>query len=145
MSDEELLAYLDFSASHWSAERRELHEKLQNVEYSWMIKVKERDDAYEENARLIAERDEAQRHVEELQEKLNPEHSCACSYDHAGTICGFHSPMLEKAEAEIARLRGLLRRSRNQFEVLVDHGDWHEEPEGLVAIIDAALATEDTP
>jgi predicted nuclease with TOPRIM domain len=70
------------------AERRELHEKLQNVEYSWMIKVKERDDAYEENARLIAEVQAGHDRTDRWQDRYQDEADRA-----------------EKAETEVARLK----------------------------------------
>ncbi len=54
----------------------------------------------EANARIA----ELERHVEELQDKINPEHGCACSYDRPGDVCAVHSPALAKAEARIAEL-----------------------------------------
>jgi len=44
-------------------------------------------------------------HIEELQEKIDAETSCACSYDNPDDVCMGHSPALEKAKAEIERLR----------------------------------------
>lgn len=35
---------------------------------------------------LVRERDEALRHVEQLQEKLDPKNSCACCYDYPDAI-----------------------------------------------------------
>jgi chromosome segregation ATPase len=54
----------------------------------------------------------AERHVEELQEKVDADTSCACSYDAPGDVCLSHSPALkaalaraEKAEAEVEHQR----------------------------------------
>lgn len=88
-----------------------------------------------------AERDEALRHVEQLQDKLDPEHSCACCYDRADTICGHHSPMLAKAEAERDEARALLREIPKCVVI------WKDNPEtrSVRAHIDALLAkTEGT-
>lgn len=53
---------------------------------------------------LQRENGELKQHVEELQEKIDPEKDCACSYDEAGAVCASHSPMLKAAKGEILRL-----------------------------------------
>jgi cell division septum initiation protein DivIVA len=57
---------------------------------------------------LQRENETLKQHVEELQEKIDPEKDCACSYDEAGAVCAAHSPMLKAAEAEVKRLREAL-------------------------------------
>lgn len=63
-------------------------------------------------ARTVAEGREAlteverqARHIGELQNKIDAEKSCACSYDAPGDVCVAHSPALAAARAEIERLR----------------------------------------
>jgi hypothetical protein len=72
---------------------------------------------------LVCERDEALRHVEQLQDKLDPEHSCACCYDRPDITCGHHSPMLAKAEAERDEARAALREARAAMHAVVT-GDY---------------------
>jgi hypothetical protein len=47
--------------------------------------------------------------VEVLRDKLCGVETCGCSYDKPEDICACHSPMMRKAQAEVARLRGALR------------------------------------
>ena len=47
-------------------------------------------------------------HIKELQEKIDAEKSCACSFDAPGDICAAHSPALAEARAEVERLRAAL-------------------------------------
>lgn len=44
-------------------------------------------------------------HVTALQAKIDPDKSCACSFDTPDDVCAVHSPKLAAAEAELARLR----------------------------------------
>lgn len=106
-----------------------------------------------------ARAEKAEAHVEELQAKLDPEHSCACSYDHAGAVCGHHSPELarviaerdatfalmlaraEKAEAESVRRTDLLREAGSLIAYMLEHGEWYS-PEAVLARIDAELKGE---
>ena len=60
--------------------------------------VRERDD-------LLAEVERQARHIEELQQKLDAEKSCACSYDAPGDVCAAHSPTLAEERAKVERLR----------------------------------------
>lgn len=61
--------------------------------------------AADEIERQRAELDKAQRHIEMLQAKLDAEKSCACAYDDPNEVCLPHSPLLEKARAEIEQLQ----------------------------------------
>ena len=45
------------------------------------------------------------KHVAELQQKIDAEMSCGCSYDAPGDVCSWHSPALAAAQAEVKRLR----------------------------------------
>lgn len=55
--------------------------------------------------KLVSEVERQARHIDELQEKIDAEKSCACSYDAPGDVCSTHSPALVAARAEIERLR----------------------------------------
>jgi len=55
--------------------------------------------------KLRAELDNAQHHIEMLQAKLDAEKSCACAYDDPNEVCLPHSPLLEKARAELDMTR----------------------------------------
>jgi len=59
----------------------------------------------EEVERLRAEVERQAHHIKELQEKIDAEKSCACSFDAAGDVCAVHSPALMDARAEVERLR----------------------------------------
>lgn len=59
--------------------------------------------AADEIEKLRAELDNAQHHIEMLQAKLDAEKSCACAYDDPNEVCLPHSPLLEKARAELDR------------------------------------------
>lgn len=61
-------------------------------------------------ARAEVERQE--RHIKELQGKIDAEKSCCCSYDAPGDVCGVHSPALMDARAEVERLREVIRTIR---------------------------------
>ena len=61
--------------------------------------------AADEIEKLRAELDNAQHHIEMLQAKLDAEKSCACAYDDPNEVCLPHSPLLEKARAELDRTR----------------------------------------
>lgn len=66
-----------------------------------------RNDALAGGDVLKAEVERQARHIEELQQKVDAEKSCACSYDEPGDVCHAHSPALAKALAEIERLRSI--------------------------------------
>jgi len=66
-----------------------------------------RNDALAGGDVLKAEVERQARHIEELQQKVDAEKSCACSYDEPGDVCQAHSPALAKALAEIERLRSI--------------------------------------
>lgn len=70
---------------------------------------------------LQRENEELTRHVAELQDKINSEKDCACSYDEAGTVCGVHSPALKAAEAEVKRLQAEIDRKSS---MPGDHRYW---------------------
>ena len=57
----------------------------------------------------VAEVERQARHIEELQEKIDAEKSCACSFDAPGDVCAAHSPALMQARAEVERLREALK------------------------------------
>lgn len=79
-----------------------------------------------EAGQLTRERDEARaevqrqaRHIEELQQKIDAEKSCACSYDAPGDVCVAHSPALSAALGEVEELRAraeLAQRFRQEAE-----------------------------
>jgi hypothetical protein len=48
-------------------------------------------------------------HIEELQNKIDGEKTCACSYDNPGDVCSFHSPKLKAADERIRQLEDALR------------------------------------
>lgn len=60
------------------------------------------------------ERDEARLHVEMLQEKIDADESCACSYDTVHDVCLSHSPKLAKAEADLAKAEALAVRMERE-------------------------------
>ena len=95
--------------------------------------------AADEIERQRAELDKAQRHIEMLQAKLDAEKSCACAYDDPNEVCLPHSPLLEKARAEIERLRADLAleqsrivSQRSEIESLraeierIENDAWHD-------------------
>ncbi len=47
---------------------------------------------------------ELEKHVEELQAKINPETDCCCSYDEPGQVCAVHSPRVSELERQLAEL-----------------------------------------
>lgn len=49
--------------------------------------------------------DQMAQHIEELQQKIDTEKSCACSFDAPGDVCVAHSPALAEARAEVERLK----------------------------------------
>ena len=44
-------------------------------------------------------------HVEELQLKIDPEQSCACSYDEPGQVCLHHAPAIKALREEVERAK----------------------------------------
>lgn len=48
---------------------------------------------------LRVERDQWKANHEALQWKVDGEKSCCCAYDHAASLCGYHSPQVIAAEA----------------------------------------------
>lgn len=71
---------------------------------------------------LQRENEELTKHVEELQDKVNPDKDCACSYDEADTVCAAHSPMLKAAEAKVKRLRNALNGLVEDLEMRATNG-----------------------
>lgn len=66
---------------------------------------------------------EAEAHIKALQAKLDalaPHGSCGCSYDTPGQVCQHHSPQLVAAEAEVARLAGLLAEATTKLDRLTN-------------------------
>ncbi len=61
-------------------------------------------------ATLERELEEARRHVELLQNKINGPRECACAYDSPNDICALHSPQLTASRAEVERLREALHK-----------------------------------
>ncbi len=61
-------------------------------------------------ATLERELEEARRHVELLQNKINGPRECACAYDSPNDICALHSPQLTASQAEVERLREALHK-----------------------------------
>ena len=70
-------------------------------------------DAHDHRRELLAEVKRQARHIAELQEKIDAEKSCACSYDAPGDVCAAHSPALAAARAEVERLRATLAKKED--------------------------------
>lgn len=86
--------------------------------------------------RLEAERDEALKHVELLQDKFNAPRECACAYDSPHDVCMHHSPMLVRAEAQRDQLAEALRQISS-----IDAVEAALDPEWAITRARTALAS----
>ena len=59
---------------------------------------------YDDRDALCDEIARLNKHIEELQAKIDPESDCACSYDEPGIVCMAHSPELMRLNDKIEGL-----------------------------------------
>jgi hypothetical protein len=69
-------------------------------------------------ARVTGELARANQHIEELQNKIDGDKDCCCSYDEPGVMCSVHSPKLLTAERALETAREALALSEKENRAL---------------------------